>query len=234
MQTSSTKKRGTILFGIGLLAGLALATIAVWGDFEGMSYFSSAAGYAGFPGLHCPVIMGPTETATVSAEFSNSTNETAQPYYQVWVSGLAAVRAFENQIDVPPHSSRTVAWTVNAGDIDLGSFVMVKVDVLPTADFGTRESTCGIMVLPLPGITGNQAAGALLAISLLGIFIGLALREGREEPFPGKEANLRNGMRAAGILTLLAVLTALPGLWLFGLIFAALAVLLVLILFAVA
>ena len=45
--------------------------------------------------------------------------------------------------------TQDAAWTVDAHDIDLGNFILVKVDVLPVAGYRTREATCGILVVPL-------------------------------------------------------------------------------------
>ncbi|MGE5071943.1 MAG: hypothetical protein ACM3MF_00820 [Anaerolineae bacterium] len=234
MRTISRQALGTIIFLVGLLTGLALAGAAIWGDFEGMSYFYTGAGYPPFKGLNCPVLMTRGEAARITAQFDNPSDEEIRPFYQVQVSGLAATRNFENQVPVAPHSSTTVDWTVDSNDIDLGRFVMVDMQVLRVAGISTREATCGILVLGIPGLTGSQVLAGLLAISLTGLVLGLAMRERRAETIPGKEMTLRNGMRAAGIAVLLAMLTGLMGSWLIGTVFCAVAVLLLVILLRVA
>jgi hypothetical protein len=230
MRTLSRQALGTIIFLVGLLAGLALAAAAVWGDFEGMSYFYSGAGYPAFNGLRCPVLMTRGEVGQITAQFDNPSNEEIRPFYQVQVSGLAATRNFENQIPVAPHSSKTVDWTVNSRDIDLDRFIMIDMQVLRVAGISTREATCGILVLGIPGLTGGQVLGGLLALSLIGMVLGLMLRERRAEAIPGKEMTVRNGMRAAGVAVSLAMLAGLMGSWLIGLVFCAVTVLLVVIL----
>jgi hypothetical protein len=221
---------GTIIFTVGLLVGLALAGAAVWGDFEGMSYFYSGAGYPGFNGLHCPVLMTRGEVGHITAQFDNPSDEEIQPFYQVEVSGLAATRNFENQIPVAPHSSKTVDWTVDSNDIDLNRFIMIDMQVLHVAGVSTRETTCGIVVLGIRGLTGGEVLGGLLAISLIGMVVGLALRERTAEAIPGREMTVRNGMRAAGVAVSLAMLAGLMGSWLIGMVFCVVTVLLVVIL----
>ena len=234
MQTGQKKTLGTVLFLAGVLIGLGLAVLSIWGDYEAMSYFYSGAGYAGFSGLHCPALMARGQTTTISARLDNPGNEDIQPYYQVQISGIEGLRNLENQVTVPPHSSKTVEWTASASDIDLGSFVMVKMDILPMAGYSTREATCGMIVLNLGGLNGRQIVGWGLGLSLLGIVIGLVLRESGPETLGSKGLSIRNEMRATGVLTCLALLTALSGSWLFGVLFCAVTLLLLVILLRMA
>lgn len=234
MQTKQRKKLGTAVFVAGVVLALGLAGVSIWGDYEAMSYFYTGAGYAGFSGLHCPALMSRGETPTISATLDNSSNDVVQPYYEVEISGIAGFRNIENQVMVPPHSKRVVQWTVSANDVDLGSLVMVKMDILPMAGYSTREATCGMAVLNLGGLTGGQIVGGALGISLLGILAGLVLREAGTEPTSSKDVSIRNGMRTAGVLACLALFAGLTGSWLFGVLFCALTVLLLVILLRMA
>ncbi len=234
MQTNSTQRWGTAIFVVGLGLALLLALAAIWGDFEALSYFNTGANYASFGGLHCPVIMSRSEVAPVSATFDNPSSQPIEPYYQVKMSGLAAPRSFEKQLQLQPHSSTTVRWTVSASDIDLGWFVMVRLTVLPFAGNPARAATCGMVVLNLGGLTGRGVLPWTVALSLLGIVAGLSMREGKAPPQDNKESTLRNGMRATGVAVLLAMLTGFLGIWLVGLIFSAITMLLAVILLRIA
>lgn len=230
MQTTSRRTVGTLVFLLGLAVGLGLALAPIWGDFEGMSYFSSGAGYDQFGGLHCPALEARSDVATVTATLDNPSNREIQPYYEVEISGVAATRTLEGQVPVPAHASRVVQWTVDANDIDLGFFILVKIHLLPFAGNPAREATCGIMVLNLGGLSGGQILGWGLALSLVGMVVGLGMREGTEQVATGKELNLRNGLRTAGIVTCLAMLTGFMGWSLIGLVFCAITILLVVVL----
>jgi hypothetical protein len=234
MQTRPRRILGTIIFLAALLLALGLAIVAIWGDYEALSYFYTGAGYASFSGFSCPVMMSRSEVASVSARFDNPGNDEIQPYYEVDISGTAATRHLENQMPVPAHASRTVQWTVDANDIDIGSFVMVKMDVLPVGGYSTREATCGIVVFNLMGSSGDKVLWWTLAASLIGMVLGLGLREGKDQAIPGANMNLRNGMRAAGVAALLAMLTGFMGWWLIGVVFCAMTILLLAILLRIA
>lgn len=230
MQRRSIKTLGSVLFLLGVFLSLALALAAIWGDYEAMSYYFNGAGYGAFDSLSCPVLMSRTEVATISARFDNPSDTAIQPYYEVQVSATASSRDLEKQIIVPPHTSRTVQWTVDASDLNLESFILIKMDVLPVAGFSTREATCGILLLNLAGPSGGEIVGAALAVGLLGILLGLGIREGGERAIDDKALSTQNGMRATGVAALLALLTGLMGWWLIGVLFMAGTMLLLVIL----
>ncbi|MGZ6316015.1 MAG: hypothetical protein ACXWNQ_02040 [Anaerolineales bacterium] len=230
MQTKSRQTLGNVIFLVGVFLGLGLAIAAIWGDFEGISYFSNGAGYEAFGGLSCPILMSRSDVATISARLDNPGDTEIQPYYQVEISGAAAARELEGQVPVTGHSSRTVKWTVDAKDIDLGYFIFVKMNILPVAGHSTREGTCGIVVLNVRGPSGEEIFGGILGASLLGMVFGLGLRESGNENVSGGALNQRNGLRAVAILTSAGMLTGFMGSWLIGFVLCAMAMLLMIVL----
>ena len=175
MKTNSLRLLGSVIFLLGILLGLALALSAIWGDFEGFSYFNTGAGYQSFNGLVCPILMTRSEKSIVTADFENPSGQEFEPYYEVAISAPGSWRKLEGQLSIPAHTARSIQWTVDANDIDLGFFIFVDVQVLPVAEYSTREGTCGIMVLDLPGVTGGQIFASTLAVSLIGLVLGLGL-----------------------------------------------------------
>jgi hypothetical protein len=226
MQKKSVRTLGTILFLSGIFLGLALAVAAIWGDFEGFSYFNTGAGYSSFNGLDCPVLMTRSETGTVTARFKNSSSEEFEPYYETAISGPASSRKFEGQLSVPAHMTKNIQWTVDANDVDLGFFIFVDMNVLPVAGYSTREDTCGIVVLDIPFLTGGQVLASMLTVSLIGILVGLGLWERSANKKSDGYTNLNLALRALGISSLLAVLTSMLSWWAAGLIFCVMAILL--------
>lgn len=225
MQTKSARSLSIVLYFLGILLGFALAIAANWAEFEGVSYYYTGATYNAFHGLHCPVLMTRSETGIVTASFDNPSNRESEPYYEMEISGPLP-RRFEDQLSVAPHETKKVQWTVDAHDIDRGSFIFVKLDILPTADYPTREATCGILVLNTPGLTGEQILWLTLAASLLGMVIGLGLWENANAPLADQPMNLKHAMQTLAIIVLLAMLSGFMGWWGAGVILCALAILL--------
>lgn len=223
------------LFYLGVLVGLALAAAAAWADFEGLSYYATGAGYRTFSGLDCPVLMSSWETGVLTAHFENTGSQKIEPYYEIEISGATASRHLEGQVAVPPHGQRDVAWTTDSRDVDLGYFVFAKLDILPVAGLPTRETTCGILVAEVPGLSGTQILSAALLISALCMIAGLlwpaiGFRLHREAAYDGTSgSNGQRPARALGLATAFGILAALGGWWLLALILMAISLLLLLI-----
>ncbi len=228
MQTKSKYTIGSIVFFLGIFIGLALAVAAIWGDFEGLSYYYTGATYGQFSGLHCPILMTRSETGTITAAFNNSSNQESEPYYEMEIGGLLP-RKFEDQLSVPPHATKSVQWTVDANDIDLGFFIFAKIDILPDAIYSSREATCGIVVLNVPGLTGGQIFALTFVASLMGMLIGLGLWEKANKPLMGSSLNQWRAMQAMAISVLLAMFIGFMGWWGPGILLCAITVLLLVI-----
>jgi hypothetical protein len=223
------------VFYVGVVAGLALAAAAAWGDFEGLSYFATGAGYRPFDGLRCPVFMASTETGIVTGRFDNPGNQTIEPYYEVEISGRAASRQLEGQIAVPAHGRRELAWATDVRDTDLDQFVFVKLDVLPVAGFPTREATCGILITDVAGMSGGWIMSFAVVVSSLFMVVGLILpASGLSQDQAMRydlaaTSNTRRSTQVLGLATELAILPALGGLWLLAVVLIVISLLLLLI-----
>jgi len=119
--------------------------------------------------------MSLTEKASVLARLANPTDKRIEPHYKVDIRGETESRRLNGEVAVPAHTSREVEWTVDANDIDLGFFVLVRVAVLPVVGYATREATCRILALDLGNTTGSQALGLAVAASPLLMLAGLVL-----------------------------------------------------------
>jgi hypothetical protein len=220
VEHKASRIAGGAFFLLGVLTTMTLAGVTAWAAFEGLSYFATGAGYDLYGGMHCPILISPRETGIVSASFSNPTDQVLQPYYEVEISGRIAARQFEGQIAVPPHTSQSVTWTVNAGDIDLEPFIFAKMDVLPVGGHGTREATCGILVWDVAGMSGIQAVSVGIGIALLLILAGLVvptvgLTPGQANRFDNEaSSNARRASQALGVASASALFAGLMGWWL--------------------
>lgn len=234
MNTKSKRNTANVLFLFGVLVTMALAGLMAWAAFEGLSYFATGAGYPPYGGMHCPILMSSSETGVVQAEFSNPTDQAAQPYYEVEISGIVQTRKVEGQITVPPSETRSVTWTVSAADVDLQPFVFVKMDVLPIGGNSTREDTCGILVAGLGGMPGTLALSISIALGVLCILIGMVLpafglTRSEAAQFDGEaSSNARRAGQALSVACVCALLAGLIGWWLVATLLLAISVLLLL------
>jgi hypothetical protein len=97
---------------------------------------------------------------------------------------------------------------VDRRDVDLQFFILVKLTIMPNSSHPSREATCGIMVLNLAGLTGTQASGASLFLSLSGIAVGLGLWRRT-----GLQTDRSRIVPVLGMVVLLALLAVSFGWW---------------------
>jgi hypothetical protein len=163
-------------FFLGVVIGLALSVIAIWNNLEATSYYFAGVKHPPFKGLRCPVMIAPSEKGIVTAVFNNPTNEEDNFFYGAEISGRAfSTREIKDQIAVPPRQARNIRFPVDANDVDLLFFILVKITILPNSVHHTQEATCGILVANILGLSGAQASIAAVFLSFAGIAVGLGL-----------------------------------------------------------
>jgi hypothetical protein len=208
---------------------------AAWADYEGLSYFATGATYDSFAGLSCPAVLSRAETGSVSATFDNPRSTAIEQYYKVEISGPFSSRILQGHVGIAPGTSREIGWSIGPADIDLGSFILVKLDVLPSPGYRTREATCGVIVLPLGRMGGELALNiAICAFAVLTV-VGLAVPALGEVQSVAPRRATRSlarhpGLfRALGITVSFAILASLVGWWTAAIVLSVVGLLLLLI-----
>jgi hypothetical protein len=198
-------------FFLGVAIGFALSIIVIWNNVESTNYYFTGVKYPPFKGLRCPVMIASTEKGIVSAVFNNPTNDQDNFFYRAEISGKAfSKRKLEDQITVPPHQEKSIRFTVDAKDVDLLFFILVKITILPNSVHHSREATCGIMVTNIPGLTGSQVSITALFLSFSGIAVGLGLWQ---QTSPKADRDMRRVVQTLGFAVLLTLLAASMGWW---------------------
>ena len=152
--------------------GFFLILVAVWADMEASAYDFPRLANAGLGGFRCPVLMTPNETSTISLAISNPTEDQISPSVKTLTSTRLLPKESLEGIQLKPGESKRLEWRVGAENIDLGNFIFAKVLLFSAYPLPTREATCGIFVIGLPG-TGRVIVPVLMAMSLLGMGWGL-------------------------------------------------------------
>ena len=227
MNTRLLRISSRILFFLGVLIGFALAVIAIWNSIEATNYFFQGVKYAPFGGLRCPLMIAPTEKGTVAAVFNNPTDGEDHFVYRAEISRKAfSARQIDDQVAVSAHQSRSVQLTVDAQDIDLLFFILVKLTILPNSVHPSQEAVCGMMVVNLLGLTGAQITGAALLLSFLGMAVGLGLWQ---RTSTAADQDRPRVVRALGIAVILSMFTSALGWWIIAVVLAIITILLLFI-----
>jgi hypothetical protein len=214
------------VFFLGIVIGLILAIIPVWGQLEAINYYFVGVKYEPFDGLHCPIMIAPSEKGIVTAVFNNPTDREDNVLYRAEISGAVSTREVEGQIMVFPDDTKSIQLTVDVNDVDLRFFIFVKMNILPNALHPSQEAVCGIMVVNVLGLSGSQLSAVALSLSLLGIVIGLGVWQ---QTSTNADQNMRRVLITLGLVLLLAMFASAMGWWIAALALAVITVLLIVI-----
>ena len=163
---------GFLAYGIGVAVGFFVIFVAAWADMESSAYDFPRLADAGLDGLHCPVLMTPNETSTISLDVTNTTGNQISPLIKTQISTSLLPEQFVEDIQLTPGESKRLEWPVDAGNIDLGYFIFAKVLLFSAYPLPAREATCGIFILDLPG-TGRMIVPVLVVLSFISMGWGL-------------------------------------------------------------
>jgi hypothetical protein len=149
-------------YAVGVLVGLTLMGIAVWGDYEASSYGFARRASEGLRGLSCPILLTRNEPGTISLKVSNPTDRLMHSSVRTEISPENEPEIFTESVTLTPGESIRLEWSVGPGNVDLGNFIFASVQVYGTYPIPSRAATCGILIIDLPGRGRDILFGASL------------------------------------------------------------------------
>ena len=211
---------GALLFLAGVLAGLSLSAVVTWGESEARIYTS----YNGERRLKvkCPLMLSPVESAVVSANIINPSDEEIKPVVSVEVSHTKIPRKVSQTLLLAPGESEIIQWTVDPSDVIFERLILVNILQSQYSDSPSRLGSCGIFLFSLFGLPGAQTFNLVFAASLITMLAGGALWLYARWPLNNLATNIAQLSTVLLVITFLALLTTIPRLWGLTLIFDAL------------
>ena len=211
---------GVLLFSIGLLLGMALFGAIVWADFEAVLFNPGLQQDAPLRSLRCPVMITRSETGTVTASVSNPLDRSTERYVRAHITDgyVTLMREVNRSVPLASGERQRLAWEVTADDAAFERFILVKVVLRGRYPFPSRQGTCGILVVGVPYLTGEQVFGLAFGASLLSMAGGLVLWLRASRPLGQRKRQAARAMGALGGSVLLGTTVGLVGWWLPGLV----------------
>ncbi len=220
---------GVSLFALGLVLGIAFASVTVWGDLEAALFHPSSSGAARLGSLACPVLITRGEAGRVSAGFKNTGTLPVNRAVRFHVSAGYVTLVREESLHVPlaPGETQRLSWPVDAADAAYrGLLILARVSTLRQSPMPAQTGSCGILVLDLPLGNGAVVTGAWLALSLAGMLGGGRLWLTGTPQRTGRARGTLYVMMALGGVVLAGMILGLLGLWASGVLALALILLL--------
>jgi hypothetical protein len=219
---------GMLIFALGAFFGIALSAIAVWGDLEASLFDTSIRGDEGLA-IKCPVMLTTSEEeSAVSAAFTNSLSKPVTFTIRTHVSQgyVTLMKKMNSKLHLAPGETQTLKWPVAPDDAAYGRFILVRVYLSAKYPLPSRDGSCGILVVDLPYLSGNQIFALVLAASLLGMGGGIGLWVVAHRPLSKPSQDVARAMGVLAGCVLVGMIASLSGRWLFGLLIFVLTVLL--------
>jgi hypothetical protein len=232
----STRVLGTILYFAGALIGLALLVFSVWGDIEASTFGVAQQSDERLASLRCPVFIAKDEVGVITASINNPTDRELNPIMRSRITEgyVTFSREADQKVTLAPGETAVLEWEFTSEDAAYERLVLARFFQLRHFTLPSRMGTCGILILPISGITGQSVWIASFAASLILTAISLRLLTpgDRTEYNRANEGGRRARTKIKSLVflnsyILIATLVSLVGNWLLSgglIIFAAVAV----------
>lgn len=209
-----------LLFAASALVALLLFAVAVLSDLEGATFDPAIRGSASLKSLRCPVFLSTSESGTVRATFQNPLDRPLQYFVRVHVSEgfVTLYRQIDFQVPLDPGESQTLEWEITDEDAAYGWLVLVKVLQSASHPLPSRSGSCGIPVVPVPFLSGNQFFGLLFGGSVVGMGAGIAFWRAVGRAEGQVRHDVSNAMIALGIALVVGTLVGLAISWIPGMV----------------
>lgn len=218
-----------LLFSLGILIGFFFLGMVVWGDLEASLFSSSLEAKKTLSSLRCPVFMTPTEKGIITAKFKNPTEKDFERYTHAFISEgfVTLMREIKMSVPVPSGGKEIAIWDVYPEDAAYDRIIFFRVYVNAKYPLPSLGGSCGIIMMDLWGLSGQQITAIIIIIFVILITLGIILwlrYVDRSDPFYQNTQNVRYALT---LFIIIGSTFGYFGSWVIALMFFAMAVLLV-------
>jgi hypothetical protein len=205
----------------GVLLTLALTIVAVWADAEAVFYGFNKLGDDPLETLRCPVLVTPNQPGLITADFTNIGEKAINLTIHYSFSGSGAINRQNEKLPLEPYQTKTKTWQVTAQQVDMHWFIFAQIGHFAARLMPFRYQTCGMLMLPVPWLTGDQLFTLWFVLGVGGLVAGIGLWVRFSQPLEGKRFEVYRAMRFLAIFVLVSLLVALQGWWPIGILLLA-------------
>ncbi|MCJ7552170.1 MAG: hypothetical protein MUQ30_21070 [Anaerolineae bacterium] len=209
-----------IVFAIGVLLGSVLVGLAVWGDLEATLFNPGIQEEAHLRQLRCPVMLTTSQdTGTISVRIRNTLDRATSFFARARISEgyLTLMREETAKVPLESRGTERLEWQVSAADAAFDRIIFFRVVISGGYPLPTRQGTCGIVVLDLPALTGNQVYALGTVISLICTIGGGAAWITSQPHRLGLKEQIARIIVFLAFVVILGIIVSLLGWWVFGL-----------------
>jgi hypothetical protein len=212
---------GVLCLAVGVLLGTLLFGGITWAGLEATFY--GFAKYSSEPlgTLRCPLLVTTSETATVSADFTNPSDRSVTILVRTDTSSPGAARREQALRAFQPAETIHVERTISAANMDLGNFIFVKAYQYPSYKSGMKEAVCGILVVAAPFVNGALLFAVWFGASLVCLCLGLFLWLRYAPQYTQHQADTTRALKTIALMVMVGMFFSFQGNWLVGILMLA-------------
>ncbi|MBN2386331.1 MAG: hypothetical protein JXB85_04875 [Anaerolineales bacterium] len=216
-----------LLFSIGTLLGVGFFGATTWADVESTFYGFARYGKRATTALHCPLVVTTQEIGTITFGLHNSSERSIQPTVRFQASSEGVFRDESTSLPLEPGETGHLQWEVSSENVDLERFIFAKVFTFASYPLTDVEQTCGILVLDLPILNGQQVTILTLVVSFACLSGGIALWIRANSPLREKSLDTARAMGTLLVTIIVGLVSILLAWWLLGILTFMVAILLI-------
>jgi hypothetical protein len=208
-----------MIFSSGVVLSLIFIVISVWGDLEASLFDASIREETSIKAYRCPIMITNEEIGIVKASLSNPLDREIERFIQTNISEghVTLMRQIRTHLPLAPGETRDLEYEVYPEDAAFGRFIFARTHVFRNAPLPSQSSACGILVVNIPFVTGNQLIAFLVAGGVVGLVSGWGLWYTSNRPLKGKKAHTTYSMLLLLILLLFGIVFGFVSQWMLGL-----------------
>lgn len=216
------RQMGLLLYLLGLLLGITLAGLAVWGDLEASLFDVLFRAEQRLTNFSCPIIMTRAEeTAVVRVSLKNTGERDENLLVRARITDgfITVIREERTNLTLVPNQEERLFWEIAPEDAAWNRIILIRVGTVRNAPFRRLVgAACGVLLLPIDGMTGSQVVTSMLILGTVLVGAGGWLWGVGRISISPKDKNTLRLLLAFLVITVMALLFGFLQLWGLGLV----------------
>ncbi len=229
---SKKNKFGFVLYVLGIVVLMSILTVTAWSDIEAVNLDVSVIRRGSLSSLRCPIFITLKEPSTISLKVNNPKDFVIRPQVTTLItrSTLSLLNREVTFLEIQPGETQMITREINSKDSVFDRLVLVKAIVNNPFPIEDVHNICGVMVVNIDYLSGDQLSAILMTLGVLLILIGLTLYTTGKRPFKKNFRRQLNIKLFLAILIFLSIFISNNGFFIIGFIGFLLATIMIIVL----
>ncbi len=218
---TNNNKIGLLLLSIGIILIMGLFTLSSWSDLEALGYKKVYSEESQTNAFRCPVFITTDEDSYLSIKIKNPVDKVSIVRILTFVTYGSST--FDHKewtiLELDPYESHVVSTPIHPKDAAYDKLILAKVIIDNPYPIADQQGFCGVVLVNINFLTGNQLTAVLFTSGLIFIVSGFVLYTTGHRPFRGKFNQRLIIYYVFTAMIIFGTTISIIGYWLFGFLF---------------